>query len=879
MDKTIMENRDKTLIEPDATIREKALEQAGQPHLSSFRDCDLLSEFPAVGGEADIYLAARNGEKRILKLYRYGMNPKEEVLKRTKELSRQFPGNIVSIYEYGYDEKSKRWYEIQEYARYGTLKDISVRKLDNGILSTVVKEISDGLKVLHDNDILHLDLKPSNILVRSLNPLDLIFTDFGIASILDPELSRKMTSIKGTPLYWSPEAFTGVVGKEADYWSLGMIILEFLLGSHPFSGLDTKVIMYTLSTKGVSIPEEIDDSYKRLLMGLLTREPQWRWGFPELSRWLKGDSNIPVCYTSQTQNEKRYHKPYTFRNREYGSAKELLLAFIEDEENWKDAREHILRGYITKWLESNEDYETGVRIERLKESSDEDPDLAVVRVIYSFNTEAPFVLYGKLITVNNLHFFAERESRGEGTESEGAVLDSLLDGRLLVYYEEYLKVTSKSIDSLHAVIGEIKKASSTRPEFDQLKSACNILDIIINPGAYLFPSKVKKDPYENILFVAENIDLIFNNEEYRELTEGYIVPQELILDSLQDIAEWQRKSRLLHDLTDKRLLMGKEEYGAVQREYIVPSFLNDGISGVGSSGYGEAVGTLNNWREEGLLIIAQGFADYMKRNPGFLALLEKVAGNKIPQEAGVNFLKALGRDGYVKAARLIRNNVTVSLLPSLNRIEKAVSSDSSNGNDILMRYIKALKSCEVRWDAFDKRILNEINTYYFKDDPAAGKAFGKLIKQTSDKEWTIKVLEIISGMDVDVGNTRKREWSLWGAIAGAIVGVLFGGAISVLRIETNILGIMILGAVVGMVRRSNLVGLLAAFTGLIGEVFYGNVMTMEIAFVIMMGIIAGASIGTFLGGRRQAVSFEEQLYNRYSARFDDLLAAEQGRIQ
>lgn len=879
MDKTIMENRDKTLIESDVTIREKALEQAGQPHLSSFRDCDLLSEFPAVGGEADIYLAARDGEKRILKLYRYGMNPKEEVLKRTKELSRQFPGNIVSIYEYGYDEKSKRWYEIQEYARYGTLKDISARRLDNGILSTVVKEISDGLKVLHDNDILHLDLKPSNILVRNLAPLDLIFTDFGIASILDPELSRKMTSIKGTPLYWSPEAFTGVVGKEADYWSLGMIILELLLGSHPFNGLDTKVIMYTLSTKGISIPEEIDDAFKELLMGLLTREPKWRWGFTELSKWLKGDSNIPIYYTSQTQKEKRYQKPYIFRNREYGSAKELLLAFITDEENWSDAREHILRGYITKWLENNEDYETGVRIERLKESSDEDPDLAVVRVIYSFNTDAPFVLYGKLITLNNLHLFAERGSRGEGPESEGTVLDSLLDGRLLSYYEEYLKATSKNRDVLYGVIGEIKKASSIRPEFDQLKAACKILDVIINPGGYLLPSKVKKDPYENILFVAENIDLIFNNEEYRKLTEGYIVPQELILDSLQGIAEWQRKSRLLHDLTDKRLLMGKEEYGAVQREYIVPSFLNDGISGVGSSGYGEAVGTLNNWREEGLLIIAQGFADYMKRNPGFLALLEKEAGNKIPQEAGVNFLKALGRDGYVKAARLIRNNVTVSLLPSLNRIEKAVSSDSSNGNDILMRYIKALKSCEVRWDAFDKKILNEINTYYFKDDPAAGKAFGKLMKQTSDKEWTIKVLEIISGMDVDVGSTRKREWSLWGAIAGAIVGILFGGAISVLRVETNIFGIMVLGAVLGIVRRSNLVGLLAAFTGLVGEVFYGNVITIEIAYVIMMGTIAGASIGAVLGGRRQAVSFGEQLYNRYSARFDDLLVAEQGRIQ
>ncbi len=227
-DKTIAESG-RTVAESDKTIAEKKSGSSLEFKISSFRDYPVLRQYPASGGEADIYLLEKESDKRILKLYRYGMNPKKDILRQVKELSDTFPEHIVRIYEYGYDDRTGRWYEIQEYAEYGSLRDFVKTRPDESQLRRIIDETVEGLKVLHYSNILHLDIKPSNILVRETSPLDLIFTDFGIASVLDPELSKKLTNVKGTPLYWSPEAFTGVVGREADYWSLGMIVLELFV--------------------------------------------------------------------------------------------------------------------------------------------------------------------------------------------------------------------------------------------------------------------------------------------------------------------------------------------------------------------------------------------------------------------------------------------------------------------------------------------------------------------------------------------------------------------------------------------------------------------------------------------------------------------------
>ena len=96
-------------------------------------------------------------------------------------------------------------------------------------------QISLGIKYLHDNNIIHRDLKSSNIFVNHENNLDVIkIGDFGIAKIV--KLSKKSSTIIGTPLYMSPEQFRReAYDKKVDIWSLGCILFEMIELKPPFS--------------------------------------------------------------------------------------------------------------------------------------------------------------------------------------------------------------------------------------------------------------------------------------------------------------------------------------------------------------------------------------------------------------------------------------------------------------------------------------------------------------------------------------------------------------------------------------------------------------------------------------------------------------------
>ncbi|MDR0654517.1 MAG: hypothetical protein LBG12_14595, partial [Synergistaceae bacterium] len=72
--------------------------------IREFRGWKILESLPTKGSEADIYLAAANGGKRVLKLSRHRMEPKLEILRRVTEMSRQYSHCFVIFYETGFDE-------------------------------------------------------------------------------------------------------------------------------------------------------------------------------------------------------------------------------------------------------------------------------------------------------------------------------------------------------------------------------------------------------------------------------------------------------------------------------------------------------------------------------------------------------------------------------------------------------------------------------------------------------------------------------------------------------------------------------------------------------------------------------------------------------
>ncbi len=102
-------------------------------------------------------------------------------------------------------------------------------------------ELCDVVSYAHRNLTVHLDLKPSNILLTKSGHVKLL--DFGAAKLLDPD-GNLTTTIMATPAYSSPEQLRGeAVTTSCDLYSLGAVLFELLSGQRPFQGMSMAMVV------------------------------------------------------------------------------------------------------------------------------------------------------------------------------------------------------------------------------------------------------------------------------------------------------------------------------------------------------------------------------------------------------------------------------------------------------------------------------------------------------------------------------------------------------------------------------------------------------------------------------------------------------------
>ncbi|MEP7070383.1 MAG: protein kinase, partial [Usitatibacter sp.] len=104
-------------------------------------------------------------------------------------------------------------------------------------------QVADGLWFAHQQDIVHRDVKPSNIMVMKGGIAKI--TDFGIARLPNSAVKTMTGLILGSPRYMSPEQVIGkAIDARSDIFSLGVVLYESLTGVAPFDGDNVNAIMY-----------------------------------------------------------------------------------------------------------------------------------------------------------------------------------------------------------------------------------------------------------------------------------------------------------------------------------------------------------------------------------------------------------------------------------------------------------------------------------------------------------------------------------------------------------------------------------------------------------------------------------------------------------
>jgi serine/threonine protein kinase len=389
----------------------------------------VTGKLGTLSGEADIYIARKDGQKGVIKYYRGVTRPKTEILEKIKGLNHP---DIVILYDFGLH--NDRFYEIMEYTEGGALDtrnaDGSYRylPLSEKTVEGICEEVLNSFKTCHALGIIHRDIKPANIYFRTLETEeieggegeekkiiykgdDVVIADFGISSIMDEaEQLHKTRTGSRTTGYAAPEVLSGIITPKMDYYALGITFWELLTGKDPFTldngkrRNDAHLIRDTIEGRIaddiLSKEPRVSQKMERLIRGLLVLDPNRRWGYDEVTRHLAGETVDFYQETKKTWS-------FSIGDIECTTLEALGSAIIENPEA---SKKYVFRGLLGVKLEKYYP-DISKQIVQIAEetSAANDQDNGIVKVAYLLNPGLPLKIANgfKFQNLDDLIFLLE----------------------------------------------------------------------------------------------------------------------------------------------------------------------------------------------------------------------------------------------------------------------------------------------------------------------------------------------------------------------------------------------------------------------------------------------------------------------------------------
>jgi serine/threonine-protein kinase len=236
------------------------------------------------GGMADVFRAFDRQLHRHVAIKIF-TEPSPEIRRRflaeARSLAQLNHPSIIAVYDGG--EHGEISYIVMEIAEGADLLSWRDRGATLGFVLRAAWNVLDALAFAHERDILHRDVKPSNIIVSEDGRVKLM--DFGLSRrISDLSAGTQAGEIVGTVAYLPPERFLGKPSDpRGDLYSVGIVLYELLTGFTPFrSDADdlVAIIFAHLNERPIALREAgapIDAELERFVMRLLEKDPEHRY--------------------------------------------------------------------------------------------------------------------------------------------------------------------------------------------------------------------------------------------------------------------------------------------------------------------------------------------------------------------------------------------------------------------------------------------------------------------------------------------------------------------------------------------------------------------------------------------------------------------------
>ncbi len=238
------------------------------------------------GGMATIYKAHQVGLDRIvaIKILPEYLLTQAGFLERFKieaqAIARLDHPHILPVYDYGQFERVP--YLVMKYVPGGTLKDLILKgPIEPHEAARLLQQVAEALDYAHRQDIIHRDVKPSNILLQDGKWA--LLMDFGLAKLrsTSSNITASGTGV-GTPDYMSPEQAQGrPVDARTDVYSLGVVLYQMLTGDVPFHAETPLAVMLKQIADPPPLPSlknpDINLAMERVILRALAKAPDDRY--------------------------------------------------------------------------------------------------------------------------------------------------------------------------------------------------------------------------------------------------------------------------------------------------------------------------------------------------------------------------------------------------------------------------------------------------------------------------------------------------------------------------------------------------------------------------------------------------------------------------